>query len=505
MAKAISARQFGDEYQQLVFWKYALNLLSGNYEIDKIKYEDEAVKSYDDVVIEYAIPQKFRDTTINKEYIQVKFHMRDNNFFSLDNLLDPSFINATKYSLLDNVVLAFRSLGDEFKNCKFVIYSMWDIAQDDVLNELISNVDRTVILDKLFDGTTDASKMGKIRKKLCETLKLTTEELKCVLHQLCIMNRQETLVRLKEVINEKLSVLGLQVISGSKYTNQYSQLIQELNKLGNISFSKNFLEEQLRNENLYCIKKKSAIVAVRSFKKHTESLDDEANHILELEEYFEGRFLKNEFQWDKTIYPILKEYIERCFNDDKDYYIQLETNPSIAFTSGRILDIKAGKKIIPMQRGENGVASWEKMDNNKQYPEPISEELTFDNDCTDVAIIIGITRNIYNDVLEYFKEEKKEIGRIINITLETSDSASVSDGTHAWKLSNTIKNLIDTRNLSEKRNVLHLFAACPNSIMFILGRYSLSFGKIQLYEYDFSKLRTCTYYPTMKFPLKEEY
>ncbi|MGL5254200.1 MAG: hypothetical protein ACRC9L_04240 [Brevinema sp.] len=194
MAKAISARQFGDEYQQLVFWKYALILLSGNYEIDKIKYEDEAVKSYDDVVIEYAIPQKFRDTTINKEYIQVKFHMRDNNFFSLDNLLDPAFINATKYSLLDNVVSAFRSLGDEFKNCKFVIYSMWDIAQDDVLNELISNVDRTVILDKLFDGTTDASKMGKIRNKLCETLTLTMEELKCVLHQLCIMNRQETLV-----------------------------------------------------------------------------------------------------------------------------------------------------------------------------------------------------------------------------------------------------------------------------------------------------------------------
>lgn len=151
--------------------------------------------------------------------------MRDNNLFSLDNLLDPSFINATKYSLLDNVVLAFRSLGDEFRNCKFVIYSMWDIAQDDVLNELISNADRTVILNKLFDGTTDASKMGKIRKKLCETLKLTTEELKCVLHQLCIKNRQETLVHLKEVINEKLSVLGLQVISGSKYTNQYSQLI----------------------------------------------------------------------------------------------------------------------------------------------------------------------------------------------------------------------------------------------------------------------------------------
>lgn len=505
MAKAVSARQFGDEYQQLVFWKYALKLLSGDYEIDKIKYEDEAVKSYDDVVVEYAIPQKFRDTTITKEYIQVKFHMRDNNFFSLDNLLDPTFINATKNSLLDNVVLAYRSLGDEFKNCKFIIYSMWDIAQDDILNELISNVDRTIILNKLFDGTTDISKMGKFRSQLCDRLKLTSEELRCVLRQLCIMNRQETLVGLKEVLNEKLSLLGLQVVSGSKHTNQYSQLIQELNKSGHISFSKDFLEEQLRNEKLYCNKKKSAIVAVRSFKKHTESLDDEANHILELEEYFDGRFLKNEFQWDKIIYPILKEYIESCFSDDKDYYIQLETNPSIAFTSGRILDIKAGKKIIPMQRGENGVAVWEKMEDNKQYPEPIAEEQTFDTNCTDVAIIIGFTRNIYNDVIEYFKEEKKEIGRIINITLETSDSASVFDGTHAWNLSNKIKNLIDARNLSEKRNVLHLFAACPNSIMFILGRYSLSFGKIQLYEYDFNKLRTCTYYPTMKFPLKEEY
>lgn len=26
MAKAVAARQFGDEYQQLVFWKYALGI-----------------------------------------------------------------------------------------------------------------------------------------------------------------------------------------------------------------------------------------------------------------------------------------------------------------------------------------------------------------------------------------------------------------------------------------------------------------------------------------------
>lgn len=33
MAKAVITRQFGDEYQQLVFWKYALDMLSENHEI----------------------------------------------------------------------------------------------------------------------------------------------------------------------------------------------------------------------------------------------------------------------------------------------------------------------------------------------------------------------------------------------------------------------------------------------------------------------------------------
>lgn len=36
-----------------------------------------------------------------------------------------------------------------------------------------------------------------------------------------------------------------------KYTNPYSQLIQELNKAGHTSFSKDFLEAQLLNEGLY--------------------------------------------------------------------------------------------------------------------------------------------------------------------------------------------------------------------------------------------------------------
>lgn len=192
MAAPIIPRQLGDEYQQLVFWKYALMMLSGKYEIDNIRYEDDSVKSYDDIVIQYSTPQIFRDSTILKEYIQVKFHMRDDGLFTVDNLLDPSFINATKNSLLHNVVAAYRKLGeDEFKQSVFVIYSMWDIDQGDELYKLISNENSTLDITKLFDGKTEQSRMGKIRKKMRTSLGIEEDELKCILKQIRIKSRQE--------------------------------------------------------------------------------------------------------------------------------------------------------------------------------------------------------------------------------------------------------------------------------------------------------------------------
>ena len=506
MAGAIIPRQLGDEYQQLVFWKYALMMLSGKYEIENIKYEDNTVKSYDDVVIQYSKPKIFRDSTILKEYIQVKFHMRDDDLFTIDNLLNPAFINAQSKSLLDNVVAAYKKLGaDEFKHCVFIIYSMWDIDQDDVLYKLISNVNSTFEIEKLFDGTTERSQMGKIRKKLGETLGIEEDELKCILKQIRIKSRQEKLDDLMDGLNRQLENQGLQVISESKYTNPYTQLIQNLYKSGHSIFTKTFLEEQLHNEGLYFTKKEKASIAIRSFIKHAENLETEADNILKLEDYFTSRFLKEEYQWEDTIYPMLKEFLVANCQEDKEYNIQLEANSTIAFLAGRILDIKSAKDIAPVQRTDSRIVKWNKTDSDIPYPQAICTSKILDCEKNDVAVVIGISREIFNDVEEFLLLEKEKIGRIIDIRLETTDSANVIDGMHAWHIANQIKNEIDKRVLKEKQGILHLFFSCPNSIVFLLGRYSLPFGKIQLYEYDFNKQSSCTYYSTMKLPVKEEF
>ena len=506
MAAPIIARQLGDEYQQLVFWKYALMMLSGKYEIENIRYEDDSVKSYDDIVIQYSTPQIFRDSTISKEYIQVKFHMRDDGLFTIDNLLDPSFINATRNSLLHNVVAAYKKLGEEeFKQCAFVIYSMWDIDQGDELYKLVSNENSTLEIERLFDGKTDQSRMGKIRKKMRTSLGIEENELKCILKQIRIKSRQEKMDDLIFGLNQQLENYGLQVISGSKHTNPYSQLIQNLYKSGHTFFTKEILENQLYNENMYSTKREKELIAIRSFIKHAENLESEAEHILKLENYFEGRFLKEEYTWEGTIYPMIKEYLSTNCQSDKEYSIQIEANPTIAFLAGRTLDIKTAKDFSPVQRTDKGIIKWSKTESDIQYPQTICASKILDDEKNDVAVVIGISREIFNDVEEFLLLGKEKIGRIIDMRLETTDSANVIDGRHAWLIANQIKNEIDKRVLKEKQGILHLFFACPNSIVFLLGRYSLPFGKIQLYEYDFNKQRTCTYYSTMTLPVKEEF
>ena len=86
MANAVAVRDYGDQYQALVFWKYALDLLKKDSDIKNIGYEYDEIKSFDDIVIFYKKEQIFRNTTIDRVYIQVKFHM---NFYLSQILAYP--------------------------------------------------------------------------------------------------------------------------------------------------------------------------------------------------------------------------------------------------------------------------------------------------------------------------------------------------------------------------------------------------------------------------------
>ena len=48
--------------------------------------------------------QVFLNTSIDSRYLQVKFHMKQNKEFTIENLLDSSFIDAKSESFLQKAV-----------------------------------------------------------------------------------------------------------------------------------------------------------------------------------------------------------------------------------------------------------------------------------------------------------------------------------------------------------------------------------------------------------------
>ena len=150
----------------------------------------------------------------------------------------------------------------------------------------------------------------------------------------------------------------------------------------------------------------------------------------------------------------------------------------------------------------NGTELWDvKLSSKRNYSNWNITHETFDKNQFDSALILNVTRPVYNDVVEYIKEKNLSIGRIINCTPNEigATNFSIEDGNHAAALANSVYNAIARRTTVERRATLHIFASAPNAFMFFLGQNSRGFGKCVLYEYDFEQRDSCSYSKSINF------
>lgn len=244
-------------------------------------------------------------------------------------------------------------------------------------------------------------------------------------------------------------------------------------------------------------------IGVKSFTYGAENLEEDTESCLSFTNMFDGRNIKDEFDWNKDIYADLKDFLRTNTSNKNAYQIFLDTHASIAFAAGRILDSKSGINVFPIQKSSTkGTVLWDvKPSSKKNYANwNISHEKLNENQY-DSALVLNITRNIYDDVANFIKESNLSIGSIINCS--PSDGCitnfSIEDGTHATILANSIYNAIGKRSIDERRATLHIFVAAPNAFMFFLGQNSVGFGKCILYEYDFEQRNSCTYSQSISF------
>src|SRR6266849_4705471 len=240
MADAVLPRWHGDNYQSRVFWDNALNLLDddGTSCIVEVAFEADGPKAFDDVVVRYdpAVARSGPER-VTADYHQVKWHVELGGRFGYADFIDPTFIGAKTFSILQRLAEARKKAGP---GACFTFLTTYRIRDDDPLAEFVSGNDRSLLVEKLFDGSkTDGSRMGKVRKLWREHLGLADDDaLRQVLTGFRIFDGHRSLEELKESITLRAKTVGVITSSPTSSDFRLDELARALKKRGLNSFTR---------------------------------------------------------------------------------------------------------------------------------------------------------------------------------------------------------------------------------------------------------------------------
>jgi len=496
MARANVARQHGDDFQARLFWLKAVSLLDPNSPVTRIAYET-GPKGFDDLLVEYdpdAAPPDHEGRPINRRYIQCKWHTKAGTF-GYEDLINPAFINAQRYSLLQNVYQAQTRHAPDGLGCRFELVTNWRIEANDPLLELVRKESDALDLGRLFDGTTDASRMGRVRKLWREHLGIDHAGLNLVARTLAVAETPESLASQRERLDEKFASVGMRRVPASETGFFYDDLIAKLLAQGRVEFDRDSFAEMARREGVLDNQARPETVltiGVRSFMHPIDNLEDRCAHMLNLVPHFDGRYIRNEADWQERIFPELHEFVLNAARSTDNLRLVLDAHVSLAFSIGALLNVKSGKHIEFEQRtGGRRFWSMDDVPAGPGWPKLIFEDEVLGRGGDEIALAIGLTHDVSPAVRAFAAQNLHQTGRIVHCRPEGGASQqSVCCGRHAWMLAETaVQHLQALRRHGHRAAPVHIFIAGPNGFAVFLGQHQQAIGPAALYEWDFDGQR----------------
>lgn len=517
MADAVLAIQKGFEFQAKFFWRKACTLYLPNSNVKQVAWEISETPGFDDVAVFYE-PAKLSQYgyDVKSEYFQVKFHVNHSCAFSCDALTDPEFIGATTESLLQKLQRNYQKSPTEYANAVYHIVNTWGLDRGDELKNLLDN-NGAIRLDQLFDGSTDRSKYGKIRKKWREHLGLATDDdLRPILRQLRIIHNAPSGEGIDEDVNFALAGVGLQTLQSDKRTNPYPDLIMRLHQENRNLLGHDELKEILQQENLWVTTTTQDVrnvyrIGVRTFSRGTDTIEFETDEYLCLLHHFDNRYVLADGLWQSDIVPALQRLSDNALTKGVPLVVHLDTHLSAAFAMGYFLDAKTGVEVGVIQKVRNGgrillEPNGKTRSGDKAAPLWTWGEEIINAESNDLVLSISVTHDILTRVMEYVLESLPKVSRILSATILPGPSgASIRDGDHiVAAIEELLTEFRAKRKAGERAGNVHLFVAAPNAFSFFLGRFGKQLGRITLYEFDFDNLRTGTYAPSISLPFSNK-
>jgi SMODS-associated and fused to various effectors sensor domain len=497
MARSIVARRQGDDFQARLFWLNATALLDPHSPVTGVTYE-AGPKGFDDITVEYdpaAAPQDHQGKPFYRKYIQCKWHTTA-GVFGYADLTAPAFIGAERFSLLDKVYQAQRQYAPDGFGCRFELVTNWRLKPDDPLLDLVRKESGALDLDRFFDGTSDTSRMGRVRKLWRDHLRLHHGSLELALRPLAILEAAESsLAGLRERLDDRFAAVGMKRVPPSEAAFLYDDLAAKLLAQRRVAFDRDSFRDMARREKLLVSSgtpTDALTIGIRSFMHPIDPLEQRCQRTLNLVPYFDHRYIRNEVDWHGRVLPELREFVLKAARSSEHLRLVLDAHVSLAFAVGALLNVKSGKRIEVEQR-TGGRRLWSMGD---QLAESAWPRFEFDEEIVkghgdELALAVGLTHDVSDEVRSFVKGHATGIRWILHCRPQGGASQqSVLCGRHAWMLSEAaVQQVRRLRESAPATGPLHVFIAGPNGFVFFLGQHQQALGPAAGYEWDFDGQR----------------
>jgi hypothetical protein len=501
MGDSVVSLWHGHNYQARIFWENVLNLLEPTSCVVEVTFEANGPKAFDDVVVKYDPPVVRSGTErISAEYHQVKWHTEYGGRFGFADFVDPAFIGATAFSILERLQEARQTA---LLAARFTLITTYRVKDGDPLAELVSGHDKSLLVEKLFDGTTDRSRMGQVRKLWREHLQLATDEdLRTIVSGLRVLEGHRSLEELRDQINWKARSVGLLPCNNTNSDFRYDELarqlkVRQLNVLTRAAF-----EQLCREEKLFADKAPESRpflkIAIRSFLgPAADIVGATPDNTLLLTDHFRQRYLCDDLEWQRDIRPEVEAFLRAAVVKSAHLCLILDAHQSIAFLAGAVLDLKSGVEVELVQKGRVGSRTWRADDGSAGRGTLFNVTVDRIGSGDEIAVTVNISQSVNTHTHAYLGAHLPHVGTLISFALPIGPGQqSVTGGEHAAVLAEQISHSLRDFKAEDPTRIVHIFAACPNSVLFFLGQHHQGIGPCLVYEFDFDRRGNKTYQPS---------
>jgi hypothetical protein len=332
-------------------------------------------------------------------------------------------------------------------SANFAFLTTYRIKDGDPLADLISGHDRTLLIERLFDGTTDRSRMGKVRKRWRDHLKLASnDELKVVVRGLRVLDGHRSLDELRAEINLKAQVVGVLACNAADSDFRYDELARQLKVRRLSALNREALLQLCRDEGLLVERPVEPdnflSIAIRSFLGPTADIVGATpENTLLLTDDFRQRYLRDDREWQRDVRPKVEAFLRDAVRKSARLRLILDAHASIAFLAGAVLDLKSGVQTELVQKGRVGARTWRADDASAAKGmrfEIINETV---GDGRQIAIAISVAQSALAQARAYVAANLPDVGKLVSFAMPTGPGQrSVAGGEHAAVLAEQVSN-----------------------------------------------------------------